>query len=687
MDDKASGNERTDMENAKQKQLDKYRITNKGKPLTTKEGKKISQDQDQLKAGVRGPSLRQDYEFFEKMSHFNHEEIPERVVHARGYSAHGEFECYESMSHVTKAGFLQEAGKKTPLTIRFSTVQGPKGSYDTARDLRCQGVKMYTEEGNYDLTTIAMPVLINQDAMKFPDAMHAYQAKQDDDIPTATGAHDRFWDYVANNPESLHMVQWIMSDRGVIRSYRMMESWSINTYLFVNDQDVATFVRFVWKPVLGVHSLLRDEALKIGGLDPDFHRKDLREAIDQGYYPEYELGVQLIPMEDEFKYDFDVLDPAKFWPEELVPVQLIGKMTLNRNIDNYFTESEQVAFNPANVVPGIDFSNDPVLQGRLMAYRDTQQHRLGSTNYDQLPINRPLCPFHNNTRRGYMRSRIDVDQVDYHKNSLADNTPYTTPPEEGGYQSYPKKVDGHVIRARSDSFKDYFSQPRIFWNSMTPIEKQHTVEAFSYQLGKVKSESVRQQNVDLLVNVDKEMACTVADNIGVNHPSGSHVSVSTSYPSLSQYNTPKYASTLKVGVLISNNFNENEVTNLLHVLHEQGIFVDIISETLAPVTGDNGTIIEIDKTFMTSSPYLLDALYVVGGSSKNEAKVKYDINNYIRVAYEHYKPIGVATTAEPYFQALGINTAPGVVFAKNQPDFENEFVAAVAQQRFWDRLE
>lgn len=687
MDDKASGNERTDMENAKQKQLDKYRITNKGKPLTTKEGKKISQDQDQLKAGVRGPSLRQDYEFFEKMSHFNHEEIPERVVHARGYSAHGEFECYESMSHVTKAGFLQEAGKKTPLTIRFSTVQGPKGSYDTARDLRCQGVKMYTEEGNYDLTTIAMPVLINQDAMKFPDAMHAYQAKQDDDIPTATGAHDRFWDYVANNPESLHMVQWIMSDRGVIRSYRMMESWSINTYLFVNDQDVATFVRFVWKPVLGVHSLLRDEALKIGGLDPDFHRKDLREAIDQGYYPEYELGVQLIPMEDEFKYDFDVLDPAKFWPEELVPVQLIGKMTLNRNIDNYFTESEQVAFNPANVVPGIDFSNDPVLQGRLMAYRDTQQHRLGSTNYDQLPINRPLCPFHNNTRRGYMRSRIDVDQVDYHKNSLADNTPYTTPPEDGGYQSYPKKVDGHVIRARSDSFKDYFSQPRIFWNSMTPIEKQHTVEAFSYQLGKVKSESVRQQNVDLLVNVDKEMACTVADNIGVNHPSGSHVSVSTSYPSLSQYNTPKYASTLKVGVLISNNFNENEVTNLLHVLHEQGIFVDIISETLSPVTGDNGTIIEIDKTFMTSSPYLLDALYVVGGSSKNEAKVKYDINNYIRVAYEHYKPIGVATTAEPYFQALGINTAPGVVFAKNQPDFENEFVAAVTQQRFWDRLE
>src|SRR5699024_7727911 len=452
--------------------------------------------------------------------------------------------------HVTKAGFLQEAGKKTPLTIRFSTVQGAKRSYDTASDLRCQGVKLYTEEGNLDLTTIAMPVLINQDAMKFPDAMHAYQSKQDDDIPTATGAHDRFWDYVANNPEALHMVQWIMSDRGIIRSYRMMESWSINTYLFVNEQGKATFMRYVWKPVLGVHSLTQDEALKIGGLDPDFHRKDLRKAIDHGAYPEYELGVQLIPMEDEFKYDFDVLDSAKFWPEELIPVQMIGKMTLNRNIDNYFTESEQVAFNPANVVPGIDFSNDPVLQGRLMTYRDAQQHRLGSANYVELPINQPLCPFHNNQRRGYMRQRIDVDQVNYHKNSLANNTPYTVPPEEGGYEYYPKKVEGHVIRARSESFKDYFTQPRIFWNSMTPVEKQHTIQAFSYQLGKVRSESVRRQNVDLLVNVDKELAAIVADNIGVERPTGTHVPVSTSYPSLSQYNTPRYAYTQKVGVLI-----------------------------------------------------------------------------------------------------------------------------------------
>lgn len=684
MSDDSPRNQMPNNQDAKQHQLDQYRISNKGKPLTTNEGKKVSNDQDQLKAGIRGPSLRQDYEFFEKMTHFVREEEPERVVHARGYSAYGDFECYQSMKHVTKAGFLQEAGKKTPLTIRFSTVQGSKGSYDTARDLRCQGVKLYTDEGNVDLTTIAMPVLINQDAMKFPDAMHAYQSDSDDDIPTATGAHDRFWDYVANNPEALHMVLWIMSDRGILRSYRMMESWSINTYLFINDQGTATFMRYVWKPVLGVHSLLHDEALKIGGIDPDFHRKDLRQAIDCGAYPEYELGVQLIPMEDEFKYDFDILDPSKFWPEELIPVEIIGKMTLNRNIDNYFTESEQVAFNPANVVPGIDFSNDPVLQGRLMTYQSAQYHRIGP-NHQELPINRPLCPFHNNQRRGNMRYRIDVDQVNYHENSLANNTPHTTPPEEGGYESYPKKVDGHVIRARSDSFKDYFTQPRIFWNSITPIEKQHTIEALNYQLGKVKSESVRQQNVNLLVNVDKELAQIVADNIGVDRPSGSNVPTNTRYPSLSQYNTPKYAFTQKVGVLIGNDFDSNEVMNLLHLLEEYGVFVVIISENLGTVKGNDGRKLDADKTFLTTSPYLLDALYVVGGDFESEERAGFYINNFIRVTYEHYKPIGVETSGTSYLQALGVNDAPGVIFNEGNPNFGDEFVLAVEQQRFWDR--
>lgn len=668
----------------KQQQLNKFRIQNTGKPMTTSQSRKISNDSEILKAGERGPSLHEDWHYFEKMTHFVQEEEPERVVHARGYSAHGEFECYQSMKHVTKAGFLQEPGKKTPVTTRFSTVQGPRGSYDTARDLRCKGVKFYTDEGNYDLTTIAMPVLINQDPMKFPDAMHAYQSKSDDDIPTATGAHDYFWDYVANNPEALHMVEWIMSDRGIVRSYRMMESWSINTYLFVNEQGVATFVRFVWKPVLGVHSLTQDEALKLGGIDPDFHRRDLREAIANGAYPEYELGVQLIPLEDEFKYDFDILDPAKFWPEELIPVQLIGKLTLNRNIDNYHTESEQVAFNPANVVPGIDFSNDPVLQGRLIAYHNAQVHRIG-TNFQELPINKPVCPFHNNQRRGPMRYRIDVDEVNYHQNSLANNTPHTTPPEAGGYEHYPKKVEGHVIRGRSESFNDFFTQPRIFWNSLTPVEKQHTIEAFSYQLGKVKSESVRQQNVNLLVNVDREMACIVADNIGVKRPEGSNVPVSTSYPSLSQANTPKYAATQKAGVLIGNGFNGQEVMNVLNQLQQNGVFVEIVSETLGTVTADDGTTLKVNQTFLTASPYLFDSLYVVGGQSNNKAKFNTDVTNYVHAAYQQYKPIGVASTGQSFIQSSDENNLAGVVFSANNADFSRDFLKAIAQQRFWDR--
>lgn len=686
MDEKSSRNQNQNQKNTnpKQEQLDQYRIRNTGKPLTTKQSVKVSNDSEILKAGVRGPGLLEDYYFFEKMSHFVHEEIPERVVHARGYGAHGEFECYQSMSHVTKAGFLQKAGKKTPVTVRFSTVQGPKGSYDTARDLRCKGAKFYTEEGNYDLTTIDMPVLIVQDPMKFPDVMHAYQNKQDEGIPTATGAHDRFWDYVANNPESIHMVTWIMSDRGILRSYRHMESWSINTYLFVNEDNVATFVRFVWKPVLGVQSLLQDEALKIGGIDPDFHRRDLRIAIDRGYYPEYELGVQLIPLEDEFKFDFDILDPAKFWPEELIPVHIIGKLTLNRNVDNEFAELEQIAFSPANVVPGIDFSNDPVLQGRLLTYRDTQQHRLGSTNYDELPINKPICPFTNNTRRGYMRYRIDVDQINYRNNSLANNTPYTTPPEEGGYEHYPARVDGRIIRGRSESFNDYFSQVRIFWNSLTPIEKQHTIEAFSYQLGKVKSESVRQQNVNLLVNVDKEMATIIADNIGVKRPTGNHVPISTSYPSLSQENTPKYATTQTVGVLIGNGFNGREVSAALRAFDENGVFYSIVSEKLGSVTGADGTTLKVDETFLTSSPYLFDSLYIVGGNESNRNFVM-SIHKFFINAYEHFKPIGVATTGNAYITTTEGNNLAGVVFAENNPNFGNDFVAAIGQHRFWNR--
>lgn len=668
----------------KQQQLDDYRVQNRNKPLTTNLGIKITNDENILTAGERGPSLHQDWHYFEKMTHFVQEEQPERVVHARGYSAHGEFECYQSMKDVTMACFLQEPGKKTPVTVRFSTVQGAKGSYDTARDLRCKGVKFYTEEGNYDLTTIAMPVLINNDPMKFPDAMHAYQSKDDDDIPTATGAHDFFWDYVANNPEAIHMVTWIMSDRGIIKNYRHMESWSINTYLFVNDKGIATFVRFVWKPLLGVQSLLQEEAIQLGGIDPDYHRKDLREAIDRGAYPEYELGVQLIPMEDEFKFDFDILDPTKFWPEEIIPVQIIGKLTLNRNIDNYHAESEQVAFNPANVIPGIDFSNDPVLQGRLIAYHNAQTHRMGP-NFQELPINKPICPVHNNQRRGPMRFRIDVDEASYHKNSLANNTPFETQGENGGYIDYPKKVDGSVIRSRSDSFKDFYSQTRIFWNSLTPIEQKHTIEAFAYQLGKVKSESIRQQNVNLLANIDERLASTVADYIGVERPKGTQVEVTTRYPSLSQFNTKPSAYTQKIGVLICNGFDGKEVTSVLKTLEENGCFIDIVSDKLGTITGTDGTTLKVNRTFITSSPLLFDSLYVVGGQSLNQAVFDENVAEFLYIAYKYFKPIGIALTAEMYLNKSEKPNPEGVVFASDSTNFGQEFVHAIAQQRFWNR--
>lgn len=671
-------------QNKKQQQLDKYRISNRNKPMTTNVGRKISNDEEQLKVGPRGPSLREDHQYLEKMTHFVKEEIPQRVVHPRGYGAHGIFECYKSMKHVTKAGFLSEPGKITPVFNRFSTVQGRSGSKDTARDMRCWGAKFYTEEGNYDLTTINNPVLINQDAMKFPDAMHAYFNNIRDDMPTASGAHDTFWDYVANNPEGLHQVLWIMSDYGIIRSYRMMSAWSINTYLFVNDEEVATFVRFVWKPVLGDHALLMDEAQKIGGIDPDFHRRDLREAIDRGAYPEYELGVQLIPQEDEFKYDFDILDPTKFWPEELIPVELIGKLTLNKNVDNYFAESEQVAFSPGNVVPGIDFSNDPVLQGRLAAYLPAQYHRLGP-NFQELPINQSLCPFHNNQRRGANRYRIDVDEVWYHKNAIANNTPFTSTPEEGGYVHYPEKVEGRKIRARSKSFMDYYSQPRIFWNSLSPVEKHHLIEALSFQIGSCVRESVRQQAVNILVNVDKELAYTIADNVGVERPPGNNVSVSTRYPSLSIANSPNYAYTQRVGVLIGNNFAEEEVLEEINQLMKQGVFVYIISQTLGTVVGNQGTPLKVDKTFLTSSPYLLDSLYLVGGDFTNEKQSYQDMMYYTDVMYQHFKPIGIATDATSLLKIHKQNNLNGVIFAKDNPNFSQEFLVAIAKKRFWDR--
>lgn len=671
--------------NSKLEQLADFRIKNTGQRMTTNQGLKVSNDEDSLKAGVRGPTLLEDFHFREKMTHFDHERIPERVVHARGFAAHGEFELYESMAKYTKAGFLQQPGQKTPVFVRFSTVVGSKGSLDTARDVRGFATKFYTDEGNFDLVANNMPIFFIQDAIKFPDIVHAIKPEPHNEMPQASAAHDTFWDWVANNQESAHMIMWLMSERGIPRSWRMMEGFGVHTFRFVNEQGKGTFVKFHWKPTLGVHSLVWDEAQIIGGKDPDFHRRDLWENIERGAFPVFEFGVQLLDEKDEFRFDFDILDPTKIWPEEIIPVQIIGKLTLNRNVGNVFAETEQVAFHPGNVVPGIDFSNDPLLQGRLFSYIDTQLLRLGGPNFTEIPINRPLCPFHNNQRDGFSRQRIDIDQVSYHRNSLANNTPATSTPTEGGYAHYEEKVEGHITRARSDSFKDFFSQARLFWNSMSPVEKKHIINAFSFEVGKVNSISVRQQVVNMFVHVDQAMAKEIAANVGVNQPSGTHVPVSAHSPALSMANTKHYAYSLKVGVLIGDGFNGAEVRQTIDTLLQYGVHVVFIGERLGTVIGDDGTRIRINDTFITTDPTLFDALYIVGGHAADEMKFRFHIVSYFNEAYKHYKPIGVGTMAQLDWQVNDPHVLDGVVFAMNCPNFASQFVAAIAQQRFWDR--
>lgn len=673
-------------DNAKTEQLDESRKQNTGKPLTNDTGAKVPNDQQTLRAGRRGPTMLQDTHFYRKQSRFHRERIPEKVVHARGFGVHGEFELRNSMRHVTKADFLQEPGTKTPVFVRFSTFIGSRGSKDTAVDVRGFATKFYTREGNYDSLALSFPVFIIKDAMKFADLAHAIKPNPVTDVPQAAAAHDTLWDWVANNQETAHMVMWLMSMRGRPRSWRMMEGWPINTFRLINEQGKSTFARFVWKPTLGVHGLLLDEVNILGGVDPDYHRNDLIEAIRKGASPEYELGVQLIAEEDEFKYDFDILDDTKLWPEEVVPVETIGTMTLNRLVDNFFAEEEQSSFDPSTLVPGIEFTNDPVLQGRSFAYRDTDYHRLGTGNINDIPINQSIAETNFNHRDGHVKHRIDSDFVSYRNNSLADNTPAETPPEEGGYAHYPGSVEGNVTRELpSQGFDDHFSQARLFWNSMSQPEREDIINSFSYHLGKVKNTSVRRQTVDMFANVDQDMASAIADNIGVDRPEGGHVSVTQSSPVLSMANTSYSARTQRVGVLIGNGFDDEEVGATLQALEENGVFAHVVSDRLRTVTGTSGREIEVEETFITTHPTLFDSYYVVGGSSEYQTTFDQHVIEFFRQAYRYFKPIGVATTGQSHVEsAIGSNPT-GVVMATTDSDFRDSFVNAIAQQRFWDR--
>ncbi|KGR75158.1 catalase [Ureibacillus sinduriensis] len=651
--------------NKKQQQLDHFKSDDSNRPLTTNQGLKVSEDEHSLKIGSRGPTIMEDFHFREKMTHFDHERIPERVVHARGTAAHGVFECYEDASDITKANFLSEKGKQTPVFVRFSTVAGSRGSADTVRDVRGFATKFYTEEGNYDLVANNMPVFFVQDAIKFPDFVHAVKPEPHNEIPQAQSAHDTFWDFIANNQESAHMVMWHLSDRAIPRSYRTMEGFGVNTYRFVNAAGQAHFVKFHWKPKLGVQSLVWDEAQKIAGKDPDFHRRDLYDNIEQGNFPEYELGVQLIAQEDEFNFDFDILDPTKIWPEEEVPVRILGKMTLNQNVDNFFAETEQVAFHVGHVVPGIDFSNDPLLQGRLFSYTDTQLIRLGGPNFHELPINRPVCPFHNNQRDGYGRQTINVGPVSYHKNSIQQNTPGPVSPSDGGYEHYQEKVDGVKVRARSQSFMDHFTQARMFWLSMTDIEKEHIVKAASFEVGKVARRNIRQQVVEMFANIDVELAAQLALNVGVEPPKTIQaVETNKISPAVSLFANPVFTTESKKVAIIVDETTEN-VSKIVETLKNQKIAVELISDRQQIIQH-----FEVDHTMDTASPVLYDGIIVAAkfGDPKSSSK----LNHYIQETYNHYKPLaflvapdligtnvnkgdeGVVQTVESFIEALRI---------------------------------
>ncbi|MEI9918429.1 MAG: catalase [Bacteroidota bacterium] len=697
--------------NGKISQLNNHSEESTDQFLTTNQGVKINDNQNSLKAGERGSTLLEDFILREKITHFDHERIPERIVHARGSAAHGVFKVYESMAGVTKAGFLQNPAKETPVFVRFSTVAGSRGSSDLARDVRGFAVKFYTEEGNFDIVGNNMPVFFIQDAMKFPDLIHAVKPEPDNEMPQAASAHDTFWDFISLMPESAHMIMWVMSDRALPRSYRMMEGFGVHSFRFINEKGKASFVKFHWKPLLGVHSITWDEAQKISGKDPDFHRRDLWEAIESGNFPEWELGVQIIAETDEHKFDFDLLDPTKLIPEELVPVKRIGKLTLNRNPDNFFAETEQVAFHVGNIVPGIDFTNDPLMQGRLFSYTDTQLIRLGGPNFHEIPINRPIAPVHNNQRDGFMRQTINKGKTSYQPNTIAGGCPYQAMLADGGFTSHAEKIDAKKVRDRSKSFMDHFSQARLFFNSQAPHEQDHIINALRFELGKLKIAAIRERMVGILSLIDKKLADQVATGLGVkvksperpiNQGTPADVSGKKYEPTevnlaieksqaLSMAHSPNGdISTRKVAVLVADGFDLTSFLAVKSALEGAGAVIEVIAPLHGMVTASNKTEVPVQHSLLTASSVMYDALYIPGGvtSAKTLANDS-DAVHFLNETYRHCKAIALHSDASELVKRSYIaNTATdidGVITGNNGKQIATQFKKAIGQHRFWQR--
>ena len=658
-----------------------------GRYLTTAQGVRLPDTDHSLKAGARGPTLMEDFHLREKITHFDHERIPERVVHARGAAAHGTFEAYGNAGKVTRADFLASKGKQTEVFCRFSTVLGSRGSADTVRDTRGFAVKFYTDEGNFDLVGNNIPVFFIQDGIKFPDVIHAGKPHPDREIPQAQSAHDTFWDFVSLHTEATHHVFWNMSDRGIPRSYRTMEGFGVHTFRLVNAKGKTSLVKFHWKPIAGVHSLVWEEAQIAAGVDPDFHRRDMADGIEAGAPLEYELGIQVMPDDGSDTFEgIDLLDPTKIVPEELAPVQLIGKLTLDRNPTNYFAETEQVAFHTGNLVPGIEVTNDPLMQARLFSYLDTQLTRLGGPNFTQLPINRPHCPVNDMLRDGMHQSAVHTGQAPYRPNSIDGGEPLVADVEEGGYVPTPRPVDGPVVRAQPASFDDHFTQPAMFYRSLTAVEQVHVIEAFTFELGKCYEQSVKERQLEVLANVDADLCRQVAEGLGLPTPQGNPPADVVTSAALSQIVTePGPVAGRKVAVIADAGSDLAAIATLTKAMDKLGVEVLVTAPVGGTLKSGRRSVV-VERTFATARSIEFDAAVVAAGTTPT-ADIKAVV--LLQELFRHCKAIGAWGDGVSLLDAAGIDRgAPGVLVSSDADKaFSAELVAALGLHRVWDRAD
>ncbi|MBK1662954.1 catalase HPII [Rhodospirillum rubrum] len=660
--------------------------------LTTQQGIPVADDQNSLRIGPRGPTLLEDFAFREKIFHFDHERIPERIVHARGFGAHGTFETYEDLSTLTSADIFQRAGEKTPAFVRFSTVAGNLGSADVARDVRGFAVKLYTKQGNWDIVGNNIPVFFIQDAIKFPDLIHAAKQEPDSGFPQAQTAHDNFWDFISLMPESLHMALWIMSDRTIPRSFRFMEGFGVHTFRLVNAKGKSSFVKFHWKPKLGLQSVVWNEAVKINGADPDFHRRDLWAAIKRGDYPEWDLGLQVFDDAFADSFPFDVLDATKLIPEEVVPIRIVGRLVLDRTVDNFFAETEQVAFHTANIVPGVDFTNDPLLQGRNFSYLDTQIKRLGGPNFTHLPINAPKCPFHSFQQDGHMALVTPKGRANYEPNSWGPGIGGPRESPESGFHSFPAEDGGEKRRVRGELFADHYSQARQFYRSQTPVEQTHIKDSFVFELSKVETPAIRARVVSHLLTIDQTLAQKVADGLGLAElpeaakPARPLVEDLPASPALSiLLNPPKDFAGRKVGVLVSDGVDGAFLDEIERLLTAEGAQMEVIAPRVGGFTAQDGTLRPAHQKVTGAPSVLYDAVAVLLSTEgakllMNEATAK----DFVSDAFAHAKVIAFTQAAQPLLEKAGVIPDEGCVLL-DTPAKAETFLGLCRKGRRWER--